>query len=1520
MAEFNPAIFQAALLEVAEATKAAASATQAVQQLQQAQQQVVQSQAASSSPTGSPHGNVDWSKLINKPPLLDGKTTEDEIKLFRDWSWQLVQFLNAIDSGYEPEIQSIMDDPTKGLDMSTASAETRQRGAKLYGLLASLCRNRSLHVVRSVKQADGFEALRQLTLTLRPSNNNRGLALMGALTNWPAFNMSQMLQPQLLKLEEALEEARKAGSTIPDQLQQAILLKCVSGQLRTHLNLQIQESTTFKELREQVLRWDRSQQKWSSLIFSEDASTSTPMEVDRVYDSRGWSGGKSKGNKGKGKPYNYKGDQKGKVKGKGKTKDGKSGQKGKQQKGDYKGKYSGKSDSGKGKSSKADMTCHKCGKVGHFARDCWSNSVRNVQAESSQPLQPSPTTTVAGSPSSAASSQMPTVSQQGRVARIRFSDVTQFSDIPRHDDFVFDMRCPSSEAYATDGTVRVVRFYIGDEPNASDSSSEPCSAVRTVIEHVPEECDMHSILLDSGADASIFPASMSELGVPSSVSPSCLRDAQGCDIPLHGMKDVEVHLMDMHGHSVVLKETVALSDRISQPILCFGKLLEGGWSINGVEQTMTHRSGIAIPIEMQNRSMAIRGWVRMVKSQPEILGQVNIRAVRADVMDYLADMRVGWSLNGDGVGTGKHYASCYQDPSLACPTMSGRKYRTTLIQDQNQWLVLELCEPLDGVIDLSAEFHGYEGERFVLTIITEAERPPEVMGFRMLDDNEMPLAELGAGALHRDPHAAEPAVAAPLAPDDEVQGVDIEVDEQGGEGQQVPHGHLVLAPERGDHLNVNGVELFRDSALATLRQGCAFYGLSQSGAKERCFKRLWEHQKKLELQTALTAARETEAEQQRLPNPQPLAEPPDDRAIALHMLTHLPFADWCADCISHRSRPDRHKRDGSVKDSGIPTVSFDFAYTKAVEPGGNVAKTDTVIALILVDSSTNYTGCVPIRGKNDFDVMVREIIQFTHVLGHSECTYLCDNEPAIKEVQKRAVRARKSMGFVTHDKTPAAYTHGNSLCENTVGRVRGLAGTLMHHVQEKLSMKLSTNHGLWSWALRHASWLLNRFAVVNGSTPFELVYQKVYKGRMTEFAEPAFAYTHTALKGNPKWQRVIVLGKTESQDTYVVFTGAAVMLTRSVRRVSTDWKNHLGFYLHFNAPTWKFKTGFGGRVVPTKRAVEGISASFQAPQGDVLPSSFHDAEAEAVKNKAAEEKLEEREMVSMGHEDKTFDPRDKAVAHEPAVPRLSQPVALDIPEGPSSAEPMRRREDEVVVDSVFDDDAVDASFLTEMENQVDLTFDGGEAAPVTPPVGPMQSPSTPRLAHSTRMHDSQDDADHETKKARVADHKKQKINQLMQQHEAMIRVVKVGTDEFATMDDYSTELDMNADVLEDEYWCDEDQVQLGEVPDALWSNLPLDKPPSNPEPWVDQLADEIEIQRLLEMGVLQKREECTDEVCGSLTTRFVYDWRVKQHRNGQQMWMRRSRFVAREFANVKRHDTYSPASGSHTANLVPLVF
>ena len=85
----------------------------------------------------------------------------------------------------------------------------------------------------------------------------------------------------------------------------------------------------------------------------------------------------------------------------------------------------------------------------------------------------------------------------------------------------------------------------------------------------------------------------------------------------------------------------------------------------------------------------------------------------------------------------------------------------------------------------------------------------------------------------------------------------------------------------------------------------------------------------------------------------------------------------------------------------------------------------------------------------------------------------------------------------------------------------------------------------------------------------------------------------------------------------------------------------------------------------------------------------------------------------------------------------------------------------------------------------------------------------------------------------------------------------------------TTEIYMEEDVLDDELWVDEDQVKLGDVPDALWSDAPLDKPPAAPELWIDHLADEVEINRLLSMGVLQRQADSELQPVGTLTTRFV---------------------------------------------------
>ena len=78
------------------------------------------------------------------------------------------------------------------------------------------------------------------------------------------------------------------------------------------------------------------------------------------------------------------------------------------------------------------------------------------------------------------------------------------------------------------------------------------------------------------------------------------------------------------------------------------------------------------------------------------------------------------------------------------------------------------------------------------------------------------------------------------------------------------------------------------------------------------------------------------------------------------------------------------------------------------------------------------------------------------------------------------------------------------------------------------------------------------------------------------------------------------------------------------------------------------------------------------------------------------------------------------------------------------------------------------------------------------------------------------------------------------------------------------------------------------------------------------------------MGVLQKRDDFQGEVTGNLTTRFVCDWRLKScdvNGTATMKWMRRSRFVAREFANTLRGMTPTALQqGSHTNNLIPILY
>eukprot|EP00435_Cladocopium_sp_Y103_P008084 s3110_g2.t1 len=314
----------------------AASPTASANGMEVARRMIVATEAAAQAATGAatalemlskqnedPAGrDTDWFKLLPKPWLFESKSRGQEVSMWRDLWWTVHQYLCTLDNNYEVEVKQT---------------------------------EANLSVQRDLRLMNWPEKKRSL---------NRSLGILNALMAWGTFDMKVSLLAQITKLEDRFKEYDKISQQpIGQEMKFAILLRCVTGQLRMHLNVNLKEDSSYEALREMILQFDRANIRWTDAMALGTSTTShdagdgaVPMHIDRVKGKDKGKGkkGKSKGgkdSKGKGKS---KGDGKAKGKVKGKSKD------------------SGKPNTGgqgKGKTLSAD-TCKICGEKGHWGREC----------------------------------------------------------------------------------------------------------------------------------------------------------------------------------------------------------------------------------------------------------------------------------------------------------------------------------------------------------------------------------------------------------------------------------------------------------------------------------------------------------------------------------------------------------------------------------------------------------------------------------------------------------------------------------------------------------------------------------------------------------------------------------------------------------------------------------------------------------------------------------------------------------------------------------------------------------------------------------------------------------------------------------------------------------------------------------------------------------------------------------------------------------------------------------------------
>ena len=370
----SPVNFEAIMRQMMETTQAAVNAL---------------SQASSSK---NSLGFADANKILNRPASFGSASHDVDLSTWHDWSHSFRTWLVFADQAFEAELQSLESNLDKPVVTSGMSEETAAWSRRLRAILGSLVSHKPKAIVRQVADRSGFEAWRQLVNVYAPKSNVRSLALLNALMGLPAFNKTRTLREQIEGLVRIATEYRPVSGSMPgEDILSGTLLRCLPSQVRSHIQLQMDDSTSYSSVRAFVLSHEVTTTTWSaakvhqSLGATEPPSEAVPMEVDAVTK-----GGQGKGKgRGKGNKYQSKG-------GKGDGKNSKGGQhKGKNNKGNQgKGKH-GKGGKGKGKGSgksqnpnpAANIICHNCQKPGHYARDCWSPKVIN-QVET--PRSPAP--------------------------------------------------------------------------------------------------------------------------------------------------------------------------------------------------------------------------------------------------------------------------------------------------------------------------------------------------------------------------------------------------------------------------------------------------------------------------------------------------------------------------------------------------------------------------------------------------------------------------------------------------------------------------------------------------------------------------------------------------------------------------------------------------------------------------------------------------------------------------------------------------------------------------------------------------------------------------------------------------------------------------------------------------------------------------------------------------------------------------------------------------------------------------
>ena len=285
-----------------------------------------------------------------------------------------------------------------------------------------------------------------------------------------------------------------------------------------------------------------------------------------------------------------------------------------------------------------------------------------------------------------------------------------------------------------------------------------------------------------------------------------------------------------------------------------------------------------------------------------------------------------------------------------------------------------------------------------------------------------------------------------------------------------------------------------------------------------------------------------------------------------HMLTHLPFRSWCDHCIAGKVKEDPHYKRQGRGDLEVPKVSMDFCFlgrvldkTKAQEemtlaelknPNVPVEQAEGAMpVLVIVDEQTGSVfSQVVAKGVNDHSV--HTVVEALKFCGRQKVILQTDAEPSIKAL---ADAAAQKWNKETQVQTAPRESHqSNGATERAILEVSRQVRTIVNAMEMRYpDFRMSVNSQQYTWAVRHAGWLLTRYLIkTDGKTAYERLRGREYKGEIAECFEVVTYKLAETQRGKLDAQSSIGIwvGKSIHSDEHYVSTNDGI------RRCPSIWR------------------------------------------------------------------------------------------------------------------------------------------------------------------------------------------------------------------------------------------------------------------------------------------------------------------------------------------------------------------------------